>query len=238
MPRVPLWTSLRHTLRSRPFCIVILANVAGMVGVNLSLGMGNYVAIYYVYGGDKQAAAPLLGWAGVAFVAVAMFAAPLMSSISRRFGKRETQQGALLLACVGTLASWWLYSPEHPWLQLLLPLFVTPAMLGVWMFGESMVGDISALETEETGERLEAVFCAVFGWILKASAAVAVLGSNLLLNATGFEVSLGMNQPDGTVLRMRLLFIGFLFAGFLASFLVFFLYQLKPSAPTTERTGD
>jgi len=224
--RVSLRESLGDTLRCRPFLLLLAANTANMIGVNLSFGLGNYIVIYYVYGGHPKAAASLLGWSGMVFSGFAIFAAPVMTALSRRFGKREVQLGALALAALGALFSWWLYSPVHPWLMLLLPLFLAPGMIGLWMFGESMVGDVCQVETLRTGFHREAIFSAVFGWILKAAAAVAVLGSNLMLNATGFDVALGAAQPPGVGFGMRIIFVSFLLIGFLTSLLLLWHHRL------------
>jgi GPH family glycoside/pentoside/hexuronide:cation symporter len=231
--RVSLKESLGHTFGCRPFRLLVAMGASTVAGVNVGFGFGSYLAIYHVFGGDGKAAGAYLGWFGTVFVVSALVGVPLSTAISRRLGKSATQLLLLGWAALGSVLSWWFYSPEHPWLQLLLPLFLSPGTVGLWMFGESMVADVCAAEARRTGERHEAMFSAVFGWILKAATAVAILASNLLLNATGFDVAAGARQAEGVVHGLRVIYLAFPLVGFLGS--IFFLWRYhqlqRPAQP-------
>ncbi|MDR1283967.1 MAG: MFS transporter [Opitutaceae bacterium] len=203
--RIPLRESLGHALRCRPFLVLLGMGAATVAGVNAGFGFGSYVGIYHVFGGDKRAAAPLLGWVGTVFVVSSLVSIPLITAVSRRIGKRNTLVLALLWGCCSA-GSWWFYTPSVPALQLLAPLFLGPATIGLWLLGESMVADICEVEALRTGERNEAVFSALFGWIMKTGTALAILGFNMLLNGVGFDVSLTEGQGSGTLLGMRIIY--------------------------------
>ena len=60
---------------------------------------------------------------------------------------------------------------------------------------------------------------------------MAILASNLLLNATGFDVAAGAQQAEGVVHGLRVIYMAFPLVGFLGS--IFFLWryhQLQRSA--------
>ncbi len=217
---VPLRESLARSLGCQPFRRLLGMGACTIVGVNLGFGFGSYVVIYHVFGGDRAAAAGTLGWFGTGLVVTGLAAAPLMSRLSRRIGKRDALRAALGLALCGSLASWWLFDPAHPWTVMLSPLLLAPGLISLWMLGEAMVADVSQAESERTGERTEAMFSAVFTWVLKTATAVAILGSNLLLNATGFDVSLSEGQAPDTILAMRAIYVALPSLGFVGSLLI------------------
>ncbi|WP_081722284.1 MFS transporter [Geminisphaera colitermitum] len=151
--------------------------------------------------------------------------APL-TAISRRIGKRNTLILCLLWGC-GSAASWWFYTPAYSVLQLLAPLFLGPSTIGLWLLGESMVADVCDVEARRTGERNEAVFSALFGWIMKTGTALAILGFNMLLNGIGFDVALAEGQGSDTILSMRIIYAILPAAGFAASIAFLMRYRLE-----------
>ncbi len=229
--KVPLRESLRDAFHCAPFVRLLAIGACTIVGVNLGFGFGNYVIIYHVYGGDRAAAGPMFGWFGTTFVLSALVAAPVMARVARRLGKRDALRVALLLSVIGAVGSWWLFSPAHPWTVLIGPLFLSPGMICLWMLGEAMVADVSQRESARTGERREAMFSAVFVWILKTATAFAILGSNLLLNATGFDVALGTAQSPETVWWMRVMYVVLPGLGFVGSLVLLTDYRHDQAQP-------
>lgn len=229
--RVPLRESLVRTWRCAPFRRLLAMGACTIVGVNLGFGFGNYVIIFHVHGGNRAAAGPILGLFGTTFVVAAIIATPLMSGLARRIGKRDALRVALALSLAGALGSWWWFDPGHPWLAVVGPLLLAPGMICLWMLGEAMVADVAQAEGVRTGERTEAVFSAVFAWILKTATALAILGANLLLNATGFDVALGTAQAPETVWWMRIIYVVLPGLGFVGSLLCLAGYRDQASSP-------
>ena len=48
------------------------------------------------------------------------------------------------------------------------------------------------------------MFGSIYWWVVKLGMAAALAGGGFLLNATGFDVALGGDQPDRTIFLMRL----------------------------------
>lgn len=89
-----------------------------------------------------------------------------------------------------------------------------------------MVADVCETEARRTGKRNEAVFSALFGWIMKTGTALAILGFNMLLNGVGFNVALPDGQSPATLLGMRLIYAILPAAGFALSIAFLTRYRL------------
>jgi GPH family glycoside/pentoside/hexuronide:cation symporter len=115
---------------------------------------------------------------------------------------------ALLLALAGSLCRWFTYNKAVPELLFLDPLFFAPAYTVFWAIFLSMLGDYCDYDEFKNGKRREGVFSAISGWIMKAGSSLAFGASGILLAWTHFNKDLGGEQPEGTLLKMRLLLIG------------------------------
>ncbi len=220
--------SLGVALRSRPLRRVLAIAAISLFGLNMVNLLGNYVTIYYVFGGDAKAAAPLVALSGSLWALLSMALSPAVAWLSRRIGKRDAFIVLLLFGLVATISKWWLFTPAHPYLQLIVIVLITPGTLALWMISESMVGDVCEHDRARTGLRTAGIYSAVYAWLLKGGIAVAVLLANVILEITGFDASLGGAQSSTTLLGLRALF-AFLPAG---AIIVSILLLLR-----TPRTG-
>ena len=76
---------------------------------------------------------------------------------------------------------------------------------GLFVLVPSMIADVVDYDEQQTGTRREGMFGAVHFWVLKLALAFALAATGYIVNATGFNVDLGINQPDGTMDNMILL---------------------------------
>ena len=72
----------------------------------------------------------------------------------------------------------------------------------------SMVADVCDLDELQTGTRREGMFSGIYWWIQKLGQAGASVLSGILLNVTGFKISLGAHQTAKACLYMRFCDIG------------------------------
>jgi GPH family glycoside/pentoside/hexuronide:cation symporter len=130
---------------------------------------------------------------------------PIIAWISNRVGKRKTIMGGLALAVCSYLASWWLFDPQRPWLQVFFNGTVQPALMTVWVLNGSIIADICDDDELRNGYRREGMFGAIFTFITKAapSGIVVLMGYVLLL--AGFRE--GEEVTPETVWNLRVLFI-------------------------------
>jgi GPH family glycoside/pentoside/hexuronide:cation symporter len=92
---------------------------------------------------------------------------------------------ALAIEGLSFLATWFLYDPRHPYLQL---AWAAPYALGaiiIFALMEAMVGDICDLDELETGMRREGMFSALTALILKGSIAAAIVLGGYLIKLAG-----------------------------------------------------
>ncbi len=223
---LPVAVALRGTLRSGPFVRLIGAAGLAILGLNMINPLGTYVSIYYVFAGDTRAASVISGWMGIVYGVTVLVATPLLVVLSRRIGKRDALLWSLALALVGTISKWWLYTPEHPWLQLVVNGLLAPGMAGLWMLSESLVGDISDYETAKSGERKEGMFSAVYGLTLKSGLALGLLCSGWILTWSGFDVTFGPAQSAQTIWWLRLVFCCLPSLALIASILMLLRFPL------------
>jgi glycoside/pentoside/hexuronide:cation symporter, GPH family len=92
---------------------------------------------------------------------------------------------------------------------LLLPApLIAFGLGGLFTLMGSMVADVCDLDELESHERREGMFGSIYWWVVKLGMAAALALGGLLLNATGFDVTLGGEQTASTIYQMRMFDVG------------------------------
>jgi glycoside/pentoside/hexuronide:cation symporter, GPH family len=204
-PRISLPRAVRLTLSSGPFLNITGIVVLILLAVMLVGPMNLYINIFYICGGDKEAGAFWGGWAGMTQALSGLLATPLIAWVSRHIGKRVTIFCGLWLAVAGYLASWWLFNPAYPWLQVFFMVMLQPGLMTVWVLSGSILADICDFDELENGLRREGMFGAAYTLITKiASASITILAGYMLVWA-GYRD--GATITPETVTNLRVLFI-------------------------------
>ncbi|MGH8019543.1 MAG: MFS transporter [Opitutaceae bacterium] len=224
--KVPIREAMKYAWQSRPFLLVAGGSGLATIGLNTVTALGPYINIYHVHGGDAKAASVIGGLQFTISVGFILLCTPLMSGLARWLGKRGALFVCLGLAMTGTISKWFLYTPEHPYWIIGVVFLLGPANVGLRIYADSMVADICEHETLRHGLRLEAMYGAVFAWMLKTGLALAVLASGFMLTLTGFDVELGGAQNPETMLWLRILFSYFPTAAIAASCALLGFYPL------------
>jgi len=214
-------------LANRSFLILSGTVFFMCVGVFSISSLPMYLAIYYIYGGDEKAASMLVGWNGTVWQVASLFFVPLVSFVATHLGKRNTLIIAMGFALIGNLIKWFCYSPTQPMLFLIPPLFIALGFSALWTITASMLADVCDLHEFQKGKRNEGAMNAMYAWVMKVGTTVAFALSGLLLNATGFQQSLGSAQSADTILAMRLLDIGVPSAAVLAAIILAWCYPIS-----------
>lgn len=196
------------TLKFAPFQKLCLATFLVFNGFMLISSFTSYVIIYYIFEGDKDAGAKLMGWVGTASAVGTFVVIPIVTWVSTRVGKRKAFFFAIGVSIIGYFMKWFCFSQEHPWLLLLATPFIAFGLGGLFTLMGSMVADVCDLDELNTGNRREGMFGSIFWWVVKLGMALALGLSGILLNTTGFDVSLGGMQSERTLLLMRLFDVG------------------------------
>ena len=186
-----------------------------MVGVILALNfcgtiagsLAQYIVIYHVKGGDVSAGITLNAMNGTGFAIVGFAAIPVLSWLATRFGKRRAMQIILIMAALGGVSKWFIFTPSLPYLLLLDAVLNGPVWVALGLLIPSMMADLCDWDEERYGERREGLISAVFSWITKVGLSFTFLFSGIAIQVSGFKAELGAIQPTGTITWMRVLFV-------------------------------
>ena len=135
-PKVGLWKGVATTLRQPILLMIIAAYTVGFLGVIMVIKLGQYVAMYHVYGGGERGiddGAFMQGWALTLAIFCGIGTVFAINRLSGRVEKKFLLIGALGCAFLGGLLSWVFYSPDFPTLKQTIPLF-GDAGNGGWLF--------------------------------------------------------------------------------------------------------
>lgn len=112
---------------------------------------------------------------------------------------------------IGYALKWICYNPDIPWLAVVPSPFLAFGLGGLFVLMPSMIADVVDVDELNTHERREGMYGSIFWWMVKLGLAAALAGGGILLNITGFDVSLEGNQSPNTIFLLRLFDAGFPF---------------------------
>ena len=150
----------------------------------------------------------LLGFYGTFCAICTMGVIWLTTWLSRKLGKRNTFFITIPISIVGYALKWIGYNPDHPYLLFIAAPFIVFGLGSLFTLMSSMVADVCDFDELQTGTRREGMFSAVYWWMVKLGVALSSLISGVLINSTGFRQEIGLAQPTGTLLWMRIYDIG------------------------------
>jgi glycoside/pentoside/hexuronide:cation symporter, GPH family len=194
------------TFNNKPFLILTFCGIIMGTSLQLFEQFGNYVNFYYVFGGNIEEGSKVAGWAGMIGWGMALAGIPLVHWVSLKAGKHNAVRIALISMIIGDILKWFCYTPEFPYLQLVVPIFYSIGISSYFVAMGSMSPDVVDYDEFLTGDRREALFSGVGSFVGKAIVSISVLCSGFILNWTGFDVALKGAQAPGVFTSMRLFF--------------------------------
>lgn len=210
-----LWGNLKDffrgfviTFRCRPFLKLCAATFLVFNGYQLGAVFTPYVLIYYLYGGNDQQAGKLLGWFGTVTSIGTFCIIPLAAWVSKKLGKRNAFLIMISVSLVGYALKWIFYNPDNPYGLLWTAPLISFGIGSLFTLVSAMVADVCDYDELQTGQRREGMFGSIYWWMVKVGMALASLIAGFLLNATGFDVALGGDQSEKTLLLLRIYDVG------------------------------
>lgn len=200
-PKFNMWRAMGDALCNRAFLIlsgIVLMLLVGLFAVG---NLGVYVGIYYVCRSSTDLSSKLGAIAGMAYGAIGILSIPLSTWLGVRLGKRRALIGAQILIMVGSLATWFMNNPAHPYLSLYPPLIMCPGLTCLWLMTGSMMMEVCDLDELKSGLRREGMFGAVFGLVFKTGLAVTTVLAGYLVTWAGYQD--GKPIADLALFRMR-----------------------------------
>jgi GPH family glycoside/pentoside/hexuronide:cation symporter len=217
----------KDTFHSRPYLILLGIALVYAIPTGLVGTLGFYATTYYVFQGDLTAAGELTFWSGMSYAVFGVAGVPVASGLAKQFGKQKALAFTLAAGLVAFASSWWLYTPDAPWLSVLCTGLNGFSATGLWVVLPSMCADVVDYDEIQSGKRREGAYSSTFSWMLKVGMSVSMLIVGPLLDqVTGFNAKLGGNQAPDTIWWIRVLFAGIPVAALVVAFLLVQLYPL------------
>lgn len=204
--RIAFMPAVKATFRNSAFMKVAGVLLCVLVGLFLIQPMALYINIFHVYGGNKEPVAHLNMIMNFIFQGVGLALTPLVAMVSRRFGKKNTLSAGLLFVALGYFISWWTYTPQMPYLQMLTLGLCAPGLSCLWILTPSMVADLCDLDELHTGRRREGMYMATYTWVIKAGLALSMVLSGYLLQGSGYRAE-AVEQAAGVITKLRLFYM-------------------------------
>ncbi|MES2695818.1 MAG: MFS transporter, partial [Verrucomicrobiota bacterium] len=205
-PELSLWRGIRTAFDNRPFLIVSVLTVLFGPGIVMTEGLGLYVNIYHVNGGDALAASQIAGVQGTLLYGAKFVWVPLVTALATRWGKKPTLFLCFALTLVASLCKWFFYTPDHPWLQIVVALIQTPGMAGAWVLLGSMIADTVDWDEAQTGLQRAGLLLAIAQWMRKTGTTAAFFIGGQILLWSGYDAARGVAQSEQTLFWLRVLF--------------------------------
>lgn len=224
---VPFLPSLLSLMRNVPFMMLIAIVILMLFAIIIEGSLGLYINIYYVHRGDLAASANWNGIIGTLYNVLGIATVFIVPPIAKAIDKKFALALFLSFAFAAAILRWFCYTPDHPYLMLIPTLLIGPSMTAMWVLINSMIADLCDLDEAKTGARREGMFSAVYGWIFKVGISLAYLLGGYALVFSGFDVTLGNEQPAATLQSMRLIFVVIPAAAVLVACLLAILYPIR-----------
>lgn len=185
--RPTLKENLGVTFRNRTFLRLVCIVFMVIMGFNFVGNFANYITIFYLFGGDKVAAAGLMGVAGTVWAVTSLVAILPMNWISSRVGKTRTMLLAIALMATAQLSKVVCYNPAHPYLLLVPTMLLSAGMVMYFTLASAMVADVCDEDELHTGRRNEGAYYSIFWWFMKLGMAFAGIVAGVLLLVAQFD---------------------------------------------------
>ncbi len=228
------WTNMQEffaglvtTFKCKPFVKLCGATFLVFNGFQLGVSFSIYVMIYYLFNGNDGSAGKLMGWFGSITSLATLAVIPLTGWIATKIGKRKTFLLTISLSMLGFVVKWFGYNPAHPyWLLFAAPLVAFGTGSLFTLMG-SMISDVCDLDELNTHKRREGVFGAIYWWMVKIGMSISGLMTGVLLKFVKFDQALGANQPENTLLQLRIFDVVIPFVTSAIALWIIFTYTLS-----------
>lgn len=216
------------TLRNRRFLELAAVTFLVFNGFTMISGLGPYVIIFYVFGGDKVAGAKYVGLFGTALSLCTFVAIILATWMATKIGKKWGFIASTSLAIAGYVLKWFCYRPGSPNLIFWPTPLIAFGLGGLFTTVSAMIADVCDLDELENGQRREGTFGAIYWFMVKLGTAIAFAMAGYLINFTGFLAEHGANQSQHTLLFMRIFEVGIPILAYGLAIAAMLSYDLTP----------
>jgi len=231
--KISISETIYKTLKCRPFRSQLAMSLSYGLSTSMLGSLGYYMTVYYVCHGNITVGSAWNFGMGLASMLFGLIGVPTYAAIAKIIGKRQAMMAVQFSAIGVFIASWWLYNPAMPWLQILASGGIAFTQGGFWSIYGAIGADVIDYDELETGKRREGAFSATGTYIMKIGLALGIFLSGLILTWTGFDAALGADQNPQALINIRLSFAIIPIAGLIFAFVSLLRFPL-----TRDRVAD
>ena len=205
----PLLESLADVVRNPHARLLLLIYGVETFGTASIVTLVPYLTEYVIDIEDGLASGTGLSSAVViiaAYFVPQVALAPLWIRLSRRFGKRDLWLAAMITICLG-FCGFFFVDEDNSWALYILPVVLGSAAGCGAVVAPSIKADVIDYDELMTGQRKEGSYLAVWNFVRKAAAGLAMGITGYALSIAGFVP--GQQQPEAVILTLRSLFSWF-----------------------------
>ncbi len=203
---IPFIKSIKDTVGIPEFWRIVFLYFIMQKSIGIFTMVGNYLTIYYVFGGALLKGMTYTAFVGVVGYGLALISVPLVTWICNRFEKHNALRFSIIMMMIGCLLKWWCYDPEHPEYLFIVPIFFSIGIAAMYTVMGTLMADVTDVDELKTGSRREGMFGAVNSLIMKATSPIAGIIGGVVVVVSGFEIDTGAYQEEGVFTNLRVLF--------------------------------
>ncbi len=222
-PRINLLKSFKALGKNKPFMYVVLIAIVSLIAQSISNGMSTYLYKDYFHNTAAMAIGGMLGLLNIILIA------PLISKVTKKFGKKEASSIALLISAILYLVLFLI--PIHNAFIFVICNYV--ANLGYAFYNFTLwafVGDAIDYQEYITEERQDGTIYALYSFLKKVAQGISGGAGAFVLGAIGY-VEKAPHQTAEVASKIRNIATITPSIGYLLMFLIlFFLYPMTKEA--------
>lgn len=224
--KINISLALKYTFSNKTFLLLSMIVVSVLVGVLAVFPLVYFINLSYISPNDHDRTAASWFLYQTVYGVMGILGVPVINYLGQRFGKKPVLLAGLVIVSLMFPASWFLFDPKHPWLQLIFAALVSPGLSFVWVLTSSMMADVCDLDELKTGLRREGAYGSIFTLLVKIGVSIVMLMSGYVLAIAGYDQKVSQQMPEA-VYNLRLFFVFLPMVFMVAAIALTFLYPLS-----------
>ena len=228
--KIPFWPSFMETLKDKPFRLLMGSLFFVFVSLFFMLPLLNYISIYYVATTglhlvpdwswhapftfhlvekqltNKEFAGVIGVYSALVQLVTQLGSTFLVNKAGKFVEKRTLLISGLVIGIFGYFSSWFFFTPNLPYLQIVPPIIVNIGLAACWCLIGSFSADICDWDELNTGKRREGMYAAVTGFLIKLSIAFVIAVSSWVLVQIGISGANPILSPS-MIFTLRYMYI-------------------------------
>lgn len=195
-PKVTIWEGIRDSARCQPLWALVGIMLFLTIGYSAVWALGNYIYIYYLFGGSVSAGSQLVGYKTTITMVAGLASLPLLTWLSARYEKRLMVTVMLVICIIGHLLNYVCLNPAHPYWMLFPAVLESCGISAIGLFLPAMKGDVADYDELNTHHRREGSINAFYSLLSKLAATISTGLSGLLIDVAGFQIKAPLQSPE------------------------------------------